>query len=280
MDKNQISALINLLDDPDPIVYNAIFEKIIRFDENIIPVLKSAAVTNKTPLFVDRTEKIITIIRKRNLDEEFKKWITEKNNDLIYGAYIIAKYHYPEITFKELDNNLSSIVQDLHQEMNYYLTGLQQIRKINHVLFDIYRFTGDFSNIIDPRNSFVNKVIERKKSNDISLAILYIHIAQKLGLPVYGIDFPGNFLLAFVDENTKEAIFFINPFNKGTIVTRRDIDNFMKNHKIIYRANYFELCSNNAIIKRLLKFLMQSYLQKNDRENVKEIKRILLFFES
>jgi hypothetical protein len=42
--------------------------------------------------------------------EEFKKWITEKNNDLIYGAYIIAKYHYPDITFKELDNNLDSLI--------------------------------------------------------------------------------------------------------------------------------------------------------------------------
>jgi regulator of sirC expression with transglutaminase-like and TPR domain len=279
MEKDQISALINLLDDPDAVVYNAIFDKIVQLDQSVIPIIQSATKNNKNKLFLDRAELIVDIIRKKSLDNELKKWITQEKNDLIYGAYIIAKYRYPEITFQELDENLSQIIRELQHEINNYLTGLQQIRKINHVLFDIYRFTGDFSNIIDPRNSFVNKVIERKKSNDISLAILYLHISQKLGLPVYGIDFPGNFLLAFVDEKTKEAIFYINPFNKGTIVTGRDIDNFMKNHKIIYRENYFELCSNNAIIKRLLKFLMQSYLQKNDKENVKEIKRILTFFK-
>jgi regulator of sirC expression with transglutaminase-like and TPR domain len=277
--ENRISAFINLLDDPDPVVYDAIYQKIVQSDESIIPTIQNVLKTNNNRLFLERAELIIDIIRRRSLDNELKKWIIQENNDLIYGAYIIAKYRYPEISFQELENNLNLIIRDLQHEINNYLTGLQQIRKINHVLFDIYRFTGDFSNIIDPRNSFVNKVIERKKSNDIALAILYIHISQKLGLPVYGIDFPGNFLLAFVDDKTKDPIFYINPFNKGTIVTGRDIDHFMKNHKIIYRENYFELCSNNRIIRRLLKFLMQSYLQKNDRDNVKEVKRILKFFE-
>ncbi len=279
MNKNQIHALINLLDDPDPVVYVTVFESIVKLDDTVIPLLQTITKSNENKLLQERAENIIDIIRKRRLDDDFKTWIDEKDNDLIYGAFIIAKYHYPEITFDELKNNLNKIINDLQLEINFYLTGLQQIRIINHMLFDIQRFTGDFSNIIDPRNSYLNKVIERKKSNDISLAILYMHIAQQLGLPVYGIDFPGNFLLAFVDEKTKEAIFYINPFNKGTIVTKRDIDNFMKNHKIIYRENYFELCSNNTIIKRLLKFLMQSYIQKNDRENAKEIKRILTFFQ-
>ncbi len=280
MQNNQTYALLDLLDDPDPLVFNAIFEKIVELEESVVPMLKDLSLTKNNVLLSERAGLLISIITKRTIDKEFKKWISERDNNLLYGAYIIAKYRYPEITYLELEKNLDTIVDELKPELNLYLTGLQHIRKINHVLFDIYRFSGDFSNIVDPRNSFVNKVIERKKSNDISLAILYIHIAKKLGLPVYGIDFPGNFLLAFVDEENKEAIFYINPFNRGTIVTRRDIDSFMKNHKILYKANYFELCSNHTIIKRLLKFLMQSYHQKNDKKNMKEIRRLLDFFET
>ena len=279
MENNELTALIKLLDDTDPMVFDAVRTKLLEADENIIPDLQSAVSFSQNELFVERTDKIINTLRYRNLDKELINWINSKSNDLLYGSYLIAKYQYPEIEFDDVEEKLNKIINDLRLEINLYLTGLQQIRKINHILYNIHRFTGDFSNIINPENSYVNKVLERKKSNDISIAILYIHIAQKLGLPVYGIDFPRNFLLAFIDEKTKDALFYINPFNKGAIVTKKDIESFLKNHQIKSKRNFFEACSNYSILKRLLKFLVQSYIRKNNKEKLEEIKRILLFFE-
>lgn len=279
MENNELEALIKLLDDTDPVVFNAVRTKLLEAGENVILELQSAASISKNELFVERANKIINELRYRNLDKELIDWINNKSNDLLYGSYLIAKYQYPEIEFNDVEDKLNRIINDLRLEINLYLTGLQQIRKINHILYKIHRFSGDFSNIINPENSYVNKVLERKKSNDISIAILYIHIAKKLGLPVYGVDFPRNFLLAFIDEKTKEALFYINPFNKGAIVTKKDIEAFLKNHQIKSKRNFFDVCSNYTILKRLLKFLVHSYIRKNNKEKLEEVKRILLFFE-
>ena len=279
METNELNALIRLLDDTDSMVYNTVEEKLLNADETIIPELQFAMSTSRDDLFIERADFIINRLKFKKLDSELVTWINTKNNDLLYGSFLIAKYQYPEINFDDVEAKIDKIINDLMLEINLYLTGLQQVRKINHILYSIHRFSGDFSNIIDPDNSYVNKVLERKKSNDISIAILYIHIAQKLGLPVYGIDFPRNFLLAFVDKKTNEILFYINPFNKGAIVTRRDIETFLRNHKIKSKKNYFELCSNKVILHRLLKFLMHSYGRKNNKEKLEEIKRLLLFFE-
>ena len=279
METNELDALIRLLDDTDSMVYNAVKEKLLNADEKIIPELQFAMSTSRDDLFIERADFIINRLIFKKLDDELVDWINTKNNDLLYGSFLIAKYQYPELNFDDVEARLDKIINDLMLEINLYLTGLQQVRKINHILYSIHRFSGDFSNIIDPDNSYVNKVLERKKSNDVSIAILYIHIAQKLGLPVYGIDFPRTFLLAFVDKKTNEVLFYINPFNKGAIVTRRDIETFLQNHKIKSKKNYFELCSNKVILQRLLKFLMHSYGRKNNKEKLEEIKRLLLFFE-
>jgi len=279
MEKSELKALINLLDDKDSLVYNAVRKKLLQSDDEIISELETVVSTSENNLLIERTKEIIRQHHLRKSDKDFKKWL-KNDNRLLYGAFLIAKYQYPEIVYEDVEDKLNKIVSSLHSEINFYLTGLQQIRKINHVLYDVHRFTPDFSNIINPETSFLNKVLENKKSNDVLIAIVYIFIAQKLGLPVYGVDFPGNFLLMFKDERSGEALFYINPLNKGAVVTKNDINKFLKNHKIKNKEKFFQSCSNKHIIKRLLKFLMNSYIQKSDKIKTEEIKRILNLFNN
>ena len=281
MQNKELSALIRLLDDTDSMVYKAVRKKLLNADEKIIPDLGVALSLSKDNLFVERAVSIINELRFSKLDSELSNWIENDNNELLYGSYLIAKYKYPDLVFEEIEDKLIKIVNDVRAEQNFFsFTGLQQIRKINHLLFSIQRFTGDFTNIINPENSYINKVLERKKSNDITIAIIYLFIANKLNLPVYGIDFPGNFLLVFLNEKTNDPMFYINPINKGAIVTKKDIEAFLKNHKIKSGNKSLLPCSNIFILKRLLKFLMHSYLKKNDVNNLEDIKHLLMLFKN
>ena len=280
MQNKELSALIRLLDDTDSMVYKAVRKKLLNSDEKIIPDLELALNLSKDNLFVERAVSIINELRFSKLDNELSNWIENDNNDLLYGSFLIAKYKYPDLVFEDIEDQIIKIVNDVRAEQNFFsYTGLQQIRKINHLLFSIQRFTGDFTNIINPENSYINKVLERKKSNDIIIAIIYLFIAQKLNLPVYGIDFPGNFLLVFLNEKNNEPMFYINPINKGAIVTKKDIEVFLKNHKIKSGNKSLTPCSNIVILKRLLKFLMHSYLKKNDVNNLEDIKHLLMLFK-
>ena len=279
MKKQELQALINLLDDKDAFVYNAVRKKLLQSESDIISDLEIVVSTSENSLLTERAKDIIRQHRLQKSDEDFKEWL-KNDKRLLYGAFLIAKYQYPEIVYEDVEDKLNKIVSALRSEINFYLTGLQQIRKINHVLYDVHRFTPDFSNIINPETSFLNKVLENKKSNDVLIAVVYIYISQKLGLPVYGVDFPRSFLLMFKDERSGEALFYINPLNKGAVVTKNDISRFLKNHKIKQKEQFFKPCSNKHIIKRLLKFLMNSYIQKNDKTKTEEIKRILNLFDN
>ncbi len=277
MKQTELQALISLLDDKDTMVFNAVREKLLSADESIIPYLKLSAPYLKNKLYTERADEIINLLRFRELDKEFRIWL-ENDEHLLYGAFLIAKYQYPEIVYEDVEDKLNRIVNDLRTDIHLYLTGLQQVRKINRILYDVHRFIPDFSDIINPATSYLNKVLESKKSNDVIIAVVYIYIAQKLGLPVYGVDFPRNFLLVFKDERSGDALFYINPFNKGAIVTKNDIMTFLNNHKIKIKKSYFEPCSNKDIIRRLLRILMNSYIQKNNKTKTEEIKRILKLF--
>ena len=277
MNRNDLYALLKLLDDKDVEVYKIVREKLLQYDEDFIPEMILYAGNSGNILLQNRVEDIVNEIRQTKIDAEFKKWLKD-DKDLLYGTFLVAKYRYFDIQFSDIEKKLNKIISDLRAEINIYLTGLQQIRKINYVLFEIHRFVPDFSDIINPDTSFLNKALENKKSNDVLIAVLYMHIAQKLGLPVYGVNFPGNFLLMFKDERFGEALFYINPFNKGAIVTKNDIKTFLKNHKLPEKKQYFEQCSNKIIVKRLLRFLLNSYIQKNNEQKTEEIKRILNFF--
>ncbi|MCF6366854.1 MAG: transglutaminase-like domain-containing protein [Bacteroidales bacterium] len=281
MKSRELSALIKLLDDTDTIVFSAVQEKLLNADEKIIPDLEVAVSLSNDDLFIDRTISIINSLRRSKLDIELASWINNKDNDILFGSYLIAKYKYPNLIFEDIEDKLIKIINDIRSEINFFsLTSLQQIRNINNLLFSVQRFKGGFSNIINPDNSYINKVLERKKSNDITISIIYLFITQKLNLPVYGIDFPGNFLLVFLDEQNKEPVFYINPINKGAIVTKKDIDVFLKNRKIKSGNKRLKPCSNKVVLKRLLKFLMHSYLKKSDADNLDDIKHLIKLFEN
>ncbi len=277
MKDSEFKALVNLLDDKDTYVYEAVFQKLLSAGTDILEKLYRILDRGKDDLRSERIQDIINQINHAKSDKDFLKWLKNDSN-LLYGAFLIAKYQYPEILFEDVEDKLNKIVSDLRAEINFYLTGLQQIRKINHVLYDIHRFSPDFSDIINPETSYLNKVLENKKSNDVLIAVVYIYVAQKLNLPVYGVDFPRNFLLMFKDKRSNKALFYINPFNKGVIVTENDIKVFLKNHKIKSKESYFKACSNKQIIKRLLTLLMNSYMQRKNSEKTEEIKRILNLF--
>ena len=112
-------------------------------------------------------------------------------------------------------------------------------------------------------------VLESRKGNPITLGILYSVIAQRIGLPVFGVNLPKNYILAYLDEYKSEEtfekdlgehiLFYINPFRKGAVLNRSEIESFLISQNIEPSIPYFVPSSNQEIIKRLIKNLISSY---------------------
>ncbi|MEO6850824.1 MAG: transglutaminase-like domain-containing protein, partial [Mucilaginibacter sp.] len=200
--------------------------------------------------------------------------------DLLLGILTINKYQYPDLDEQKIINQIEAIKRDIWLQMIYEASPADHIKLINHVFYTIHGFSGNTTNHQDPQNSYLNQVLETKKGNQISLAIIYSIIAQKLDIPVYGVNLPQHFILAYVDESAESEfdggiLFYINAFNKGFIFGRRDVDQFLKQLNLKAEKQFYEPCSNADIIRRVLRNLISAYEKLGSTEKVAELNEML-----
>ncbi len=286
--QNELQALISLLDDPDELVFDQIRLKIESMGEGIIPVLEDAWEHEAYGiLFQSRVENIIHNIQFDNVKADLKQWASTEEKDLLTGMLSLAKYQYPEIDEEEIKTTINRLEKDIWLEFHDGLTALEKLKVFNHILFDVHGFEGNKKNYHSSDNSFINRVLEGKKGNPISLAILYLILSKRLDLPVYGVNLPRHFILAWGDQMQlpmhqegadSKILFYINPFSGGSVFGKSDIDAFLAELKLKPNPIFFLPCSNYDIMVRSMNNLIHSYEQEghgHKAEEIRELQRII-----
>ena len=284
INNNEVKALISLLDDNDKEVYTHIQEKLISLGREVIPFLEDAWSHAFDAVLQQRIEGIVHRIQFENLLENLKLWIHTNDDNLFDGALLVARYQYPDMDVTRIQEQVNQIKKEIWLELNENLTALEIINIINHILFTNHNFSGNTANYHAPQNSFINIVLESKKGNPLALGIVYLSIAEMLGLPIYGVNLPEHFVLAFCgnDEygqvNKKNVLFYINPFSKGTVFGKSDIDVFVNRLNLEPQDSYYYPCSNKAMILRMIRNLSYSYQKLGDTDKVDELAQMIALF--
>jgi len=286
----ELKALISLLDDPDWTVYEAVKSRLTDLGPQILPELKNSWESNINELFLERSSLIISEIQFNDTFNQFKQWVDTGGKNLLEGAFLVAKYNFPELDFELIQQKVEKIKRDAWLQLNDNLTPLEQIRVLNHIIYNIHKFTRNNTDFYSPKNSYINQVLETKRGNPVSLAILYLTVGTKLGLPIYGVNLSKNFILAYVEElyasssethpTDKIVSFYINPYNNGAVLTKREIDYFLKQQRIPPMDYYYVPCDNLTIIQRLLVYLQYSYEKQEDIPKFEDLRKFLNCFEN
>ncbi|MDB5025696.1 MAG: hypothetical protein JWP78_3451 [Mucilaginibacter sp.] len=284
IDPIEINSLIRLLDDPDQEIFEHIHNKLISYGSEVIEYLESAWEQAFDPIQQERIADLVHEIQFGIVKEDLKLWYQGGAFDLLQGVLTINKYQYPDLDEQKVINQIEAIKRDIWLQMIYNGSPAEQVKLINHVFYNIHGFSGNTSNHQDPQNSYLNQVLEIKKGNQISLAIIYSIIAQKLDIPVYGVNLPQHFILAYVDETQESEfeggiLFYINAFNKGFIFGRRDVDMFLKQLNLKSEKQFYEPCSNADIVRRVLRNLISAYENLGSTEKVAELNELLKILE-
>jgi regulator of sirC expression with transglutaminase-like and TPR domain len=140
----------------------------------------------------------------------------------------------------------------------------QAIAALNGVLFREHGFRGNREDYFDPKNSFLNEVLDRKTGIPISLSVLYMEVAQRIGLSLQGIGFPGHFLVKYLGDNEEVVI---DPFNQGEIRSRESLESMvyrLYEGKIRFDPSFLEPVTKTQILKRMLNNLRMIYSRGND----------------
>jgi regulator of sirC expression with transglutaminase-like and TPR domain len=277
----EVNSLIRLLDDPDNEIYEHVHEKLLGYGIESIAYLETAFEQAFDAVQQERIANVVHEIQFGTLKNDLKLWFQSGAFDLLQGVLIINRYQYPDLDDQKVINQIEAIKRDIWIQMMNEASPKEQVKLINHVFYNIYGFSGNRSNHLDPQNSFLSQVLETKKGNQISLAIIYSIIAQKLDIPVYGVNLPQHFILAYLDESRESdfeggIMFYINAFNKGFIFGRRDVDIFLKQLNLKFDKQFYEPCSNTDIIKRVIRNLISAYENLGSAEKVAELNELLV----
>jgi regulator of sirC expression with transglutaminase-like and TPR domain len=285
MNLKEVIALITLLDDPDETIYCQVKDRFITLGPPAIPHLETAWENSFDAMMQKRIETIIRNINFEALHKALKHWAEHEQEDLFKGICMIARYQYPDLDEIKLKKQIQQLKQDVWLEIHDDLTALEKIKIINHILFEVHQFGGNITNYHAPQNSFLNVVLETKKGNPVMLSVIYALVCKELDIPVFGVNLPQHFVLAYVndyanlyDTNHKtlsdNILFYVNPFSKGLIFQQKDIDSFLKQLNVEPENKYYLPCSNLDILKRVLNNLVYSFEKLGYTEKVEELKSL------
>lgn len=284
-DIKQIPALIKLLDEPDDDVFGKIRGQLLSLGSDARSPLAAALENCFDPIVHERIKSILRSINQASLYSEFDQWLKQGADDLLKGFILVTKTQYPDLDENDIYFRIEQLKVDVWIELHDNLTALENIKVLNHVIFQVNHFDGNRDDLTAPQNSCVNTFLESRKGSPLSLGMLFIILAEKLQLPVYGVNLPQHFILAYVttpglkNPTDRDVLFYINPFSKGAVFTRREIEIFISQMKIQPDRSFFAPCTHADIIKRLINSLIFSFKQSRQADKADDLENLLKAFK-
>ncbi|MBK7435102.1 MAG: transglutaminase family protein [Chitinophagaceae bacterium] len=274
-ENKEISALFQLIDDPDEYVYQTVSERIESFGKDIIPNLENLWEHTTSEEIQERIELLIHRLHFRDLTNDLIAW-RDGEADLLNGALLVARYHYPDLQTSTVLQEVEKLRRNTWLELNNYLTPLEQVNVTTGILYNYYKQKGVEFAYDNPDDYLINKALETKKGNALSNGIIYLVICELLDIPVKAIHIPRQFILAYFDPQydllnpvghaSEKINFYIDPLN-GQMYSHKDVEGYFKRISVPPVASYFRQMSNKRVIQYLLEELSKCF--DNDRNRYK-----------
>ncbi|WP_322095917.1 SirB1 family protein [Pseudanabaena mucicola] len=183
---------------------------------------------------------------------------------LLEGALAIAWEEYPRMDLGHYREICDRMVADLQPRIAKIPYPLKVVQEINQYLFVELGFRGNDHDYYEPRNSFINDVLDRRLGIPLSLSLIYILVGDRLGFPMDGVSFPGHFIIR---PQHPDLEIFIDPYNKGEILFPEDCAaklTQLYGYEIPLQPEYLQPVTVRRILDRMLNNLKLIYLRRRD----------------
>ncbi len=201
---------------------------------------------------------------------------SDRDINLARAALYIAQTTYPDLDINAQLQLLDEMAKEVAKRLPQSRYPLMVIRTINNYLYEELGFTGNHSNYYDPRNSFLNEVLARRTGIPITLALVYLEIAQRIDFPMMAIGMPGHFMIR---PDFEDSEIFIDTFHNGDILFAEDCRQKLMNiyqQEIPYLTpSLVPTVTKPQFIARMLNNLQVIYLDRGDLANALVIKDLL-----
>ena len=195
---------------------------------------------------------------------EFARLAAREPIPLAHGALLIAKEEYPDLDVERYLGHLAALGRAAERAVRAAENTVERVQLLSEFLFEQTGFQGNREQYGDPRNSFLNDVLERRQGIPITLSVVYLEVGRHTGLHLYGVSFPSHFLVKAVDERGE---LIIDPFNGGAILGLEDLRarlNQIYGQPVELKPAMLKAVGARQILARMLRNLKSIYLSGAD----------------
>jgi regulator of sirC expression with transglutaminase-like and TPR domain len=267
-------ALVSLLADEDPAIYQTVREKLLSYGPPAADWLRPHA-TSSDPALRRRARQIILHFDRQAADDHFLGFCLRHGEefDLEQAAWLFAQTQYPRINVEAYRAVLDVYANELRVRLGSTAEPSDILTIVNQHLFNDLGFAGNDADYYDPENSYLNRVLDRRKGNPINLCLLYILLARRLRLPVAGIGLPGHFVCRYQSSSGE---IYLDPFHHGRFLTKADCVQYLTNANGSLRDDYLAPVSPRRLLLRICSNLHQIYQRLEQAVEATRLQRYLV----
>jgi regulator of sirC expression with transglutaminase-like and TPR domain len=260
-DARERSALVTLLGDDDPVVFAGVRKRIVSEGPSACGWLRPHALSGD-PMVRRHAQAILQHFERVGADQQFLLFCLRagEHADLESGALLLARTTHPEINLDAYRAVLDSIAEDLRPRFEAAENPEKRLALMSHYLFPELGFRANRTNLRDPRDSHLNRVLDRRIGNPTSLCLVYMLLAHRLDFPVAGIGLPGHFLCR---HQSSVGNLYIDAFENGRVLTKPDCLQYLMRSGFGVDDRFLAPLTPRRMLMRLCGDLHQSYLEAN-----------------
>lgn len=274
LSEGQKVALIKLLADEDPLVYDVVRRRILACGQSAVGWLRPHVLTDD-PVRRRRVRALLHHLTRDETDARFEAFCRSPraNLDLEAGLWLLAQTRYPEANVAAYSSLLDLYAAQLAERIGPDNSGTSLLAAINGYLFDELGFRGNQEEYHEPENNYLNRVIDRRKGNPIGLSVLYWLLARRLRLPIVGIGMPGHFVCRY---QTSTECYFIDVFNRGKLLSRAHCISYLQRSNHGFAEDHLLPSTPARALLRVCANLHQAYTELEWHEETARIQRYLV----
>ena len=201
----------------------------------------------------------------------------EPEINLATAALLIAAEEYPQLTPEPYLRRLDELAERVRDRVWDEMAPVVVLQDVSRVLFEEEGYRGNSEDYYDPRNSFLNDVMDRRVGIPITLSVLYLEVGWRLGLPLHGVNFPGHFLVRYEGEALQ---LLVDPFQRGMVRFEdeaQDLLDHVYGGSVRMQPEFLRKADRKDILSRILANLKGNYLnRRDDYRALAAIERLLL----
>jgi len=271
----EIRALTSLLTDDDERIVGMVWDNLVRLGMRALPYLAEAR-EDADPRLRIRARYVTQRIQTDQLERQFRHLALRRGGsfDLEAALCLVARIEYPDLDAGAITGELDDLAEGLRPQLSEAGDPRERVALLCRYLFEEVGFEGDRDHYYDPDNCYLNQVLARRRGVPLSLAAITILVGRRLGLPLYGIGLPKNFLVKYQDEAVE---IFFDPYNGGRELSREQCTHLLTSEGLgvssSFVSNYLSIASPRDMVIRLLRQLILIYSRARDRRRVRRLIR-------